>query len=178
MSSVGWRRFVSVAGWGSRCWSNGSEALSPANPLVADRHRKMRYAHTLRRNQDRKDSIVNRKSLPLTLVAIVASILVFNFAGLAQTKSNRSTSAAETLSYLPASDGVMLIDVRRLLTETFPRVFAGDTAKLAQVNSEIDKFKTQTGIDPRSLNRVVVGTRYVYPSPSVTKIETVVLAHG
>ena len=120
---------------------------------------------------------MNSRILPLTL-AIIVSILIFNTGAIAQRKSNRSANVAETFSYLPASDGVMLIDVRRLMTETLPHVFAGDSAKLAQVNSEIDKFKTETGVDPRSLNQVVVGTRYVYPSPSVTKIETVAIAHG
>src|SRR2546427_10966443 len=127
-------------------------------------------------NTKRKALIVNRKFLPSALAIITTSIVVLNTA--AQTKSNRSASGTETSSYLPASDGVMLIDVRRLLNETLPHVFADDSARLAQVNSEIDKFKTETGVDPRSLNRVVVGTRYVYPSPSVTKVETVVIAHG
>jgi hypothetical protein len=65
-----------------------------------------------------------------------------------------------------------------LLNETMPRVLAGDAAKLAQANAEIDKFKTRTGIDPRAFDRVVLSTRFTYPSPRVTKLETVAIARG
>ena len=54
----------------------------------------------------------------------------------AQTRPARENVANDTLSFLPPSDGVMVIDVRRLLNETLPQVFAGDSAKLAQINSE------------------------------------------
>ncbi|PYS60063.1 MAG: hypothetical protein DMF76_14835, partial [Acidobacteria bacterium] len=87
-------------------------------------------------------------------------------------------AAADALSYLPASDAIALIDVRRLLNQTLPRILAQDPAKLAQANAEVEKFKARTGIDPRSFDRVVLGTRYTYPSPNVTKLETVVIAHG
>jgi hypothetical protein len=57
-------------------------------------------------------------------------------------------------------------------------VFAADPAKLAQINSEIDKFKTETGIDARAFNRVVVAARYTHPTPTVTKLEPVAIATG
>ena len=85
---------------------------------------------------------------------------------------------ADALSFLPASDAIMLIDVRRLLNETMPRILAGDKEKLSQANSEIDKFKSRTGIDPRSFDRVVLGVRYTYPTTNTTKLETVAIAHG
>jgi hypothetical protein len=85
---------------------------------------------------------------------------------------------AGALSYLPASDGIAVIDVRRLMSETMPRILAGDPAKLAQANADIDKFKTRTGIDPRAFDRVILGMRYTYPSPKVTKLETVAVARG
>lgn len=72
----------------------------------------------------------------------------------------------------------MFVDVRRLLNETLPRIFGGDAAKLAQVNAEVDKLKTRTGIDVRSFDRIVLGMRYVYPSAKVTKVETVAIARG
>jgi hypothetical protein len=68
--------------------------------------------------------------------------------------------------------------VHRLLSETLPRILASDPAKLAQATAELDKFKNRTGIDPRSFDRVVLGTRYTYPSPKVTRLETVAIARG
>ena len=89
-----------------------------------------------------------------------------------------SSPASDTLSFLPQSDVIAMIDVRRLMHDTVPKIFGGDTAKLAQVNSEIDKFKSRTGVDLRSFDRVVLGMHYTYPSSTVTKIETVGIAHG
>jgi hypothetical protein len=42
----------------------------------------------------------------------------------------------------------------------------------------LDKFKTDTGIDPRAFDRVVVSARYTHPSPTVTKLEPVAIAQG
>lgn len=97
---------------------------------------------------------------------------------LARTPSTRTEPPADVLSLLPASDAVAVVDVHRLLNEALPRIFSGDLAKLAQVNSEVEQFKTRTGIDPRTFDRVALGLRYTYPSATVTKIETVAIAHG
>ena len=116
-------------------------------------------------------------ALSLTLTALVATSIYVS-RSLAYATNVNAPLPAEVLSYLPASDAIALIDVRRLLTQTLPRIFAQEPAKLAEANAELEKFKTRTGIDPRSFDRVVLGTRYVYPSPSVTRLETVVIAHG
>jgi hypothetical protein len=117
--------------------------------------------------------ILMRKSFSLILTAIA----LMATSAFAQTRA-RGSAANDSLSFLPKSDGIMVFDTRRLLNETLPQVFAGDSAKLTQINSEIDHFKTQTGVDPRLLNRLVLGTRYVYPEPGMTKFETVVIARG
>ena len=117
---------------------------------------------------------MNRK-LFLCMLAIATVLSATTAFSQTRTRANVANNA---LAFLPASDGVMVIDVRRVLSETLPQVFAGDSAKLAQINSEIDKFKTETGVDPHALNRVVLGTRYVYPSANVTKMETVAIVRG
>lgn len=81
-------------------------------------------------------------------------------------------------NYLPASDAIAVIELKRLLNETMPSILGSDPAKLAQANAEVDKFKTRTGIDPRSFDRIVVGIRYTYPSPGTTKLESVAIARG
>jgi len=98
-----------------------------------------------------------------------------------QTRSGRPaarTAATDIFAFVPKSDGIVVVDVNRLLNETLPNVFAGDSAKLAQINSEIDKFKTQTGIDARTFSRAVIASRYTYPSANVTKLEPVAIATG
>jgi hypothetical protein len=125
--------------------------------------------------------MLNKKVLgSLIALAFVLVVLCLGLgSGSAQRKpANKSAAPADVLGYLPASDGIALIDVRRLMNETLPRILAGDPAKLATANAEIEKFKTRTGIDPRSFDRVVLGMHYTYPAPRVTKLETVAIARG
>ena len=122
---------------------------------------------------------MNKKVLGISIaVTLVLATLALAGNGRSQTRSPRTAPPADVLSFLPASDAVMLIDVRRLLNETMPQILAGDKEKLAQANSEIEKFKSQTGIDPRSFDRVVLGVRYTYPTANTMKLETVAIAHG
>ena len=115
----------------------------------------------------------------LTILGIVVATTVAIHAQ--QTKRGAPaarTARTDIFAFVPKSDGLVVVDVNRLLNETLPNVFAGDSAKLAQINSEIDKFKTQTGIDARTFNRAVIACRYTYPSPDVTKLEPVAIATG
>lgn len=122
---------------------------------------------------------MNKRVLGVSIaVTLVLATLALAFNGRSQTRAPRTSATTDALSYLPTSDAVMLIDVRRLLNETMPQILAGDKEKLAQANAEIDKFKSRTGIDPRSFGRVVLGVRYTYPTANTTKLETVAIAHG
>ena len=124
---------------------------------------------------------MNKKVLGSSIVLAVVLVGLCSGFGSGSPQRKPATNPSQPVnafSYLPASDGVALIDVRRLLNETMPRVLAGDPAKLTQANADIDKFKTRTGVDPRAFDRVVLGMRYIYPSPKVTKLETVVIARG
>ena len=118
------------------------------------------------------DSFIRISALVIFAFSVVLGQAVAN----AQPSSRAKTP--DIFSFVPASDGVVVVDAHRLLNETLPRVFAGDAAKLAQIYSELDKFKTDTGIDPRAFDRVVVSARYTYPSPAVTKLEPVAIAQG
>lgn len=115
----------------------------------------------------------------LTVVGLVVATTV----AICAQQAKRGTPAVRTartdvFAFVPKSDAIVVVDVNRLLNETLPTVFAGDSAKLAQINSEIDKFKMQTGIDPRAFNRAVIACRYTSPSPNVTKLEPVAIATG
>lgn len=111
----------------------------------------------------------------VTLVVLM-SALAYSQPAKRPARTSTQTANTDGFPYVPKSDAIVIADVSRLLNETLPRVFAGDSAKLAQINSEIEKFKTQTGIDPRVFHRVVVAAKYVHPTPSVTKLEPVAIA--
>src|ERR1700730_6316529 len=98
--------------------------------------------------------VVNKKVLTS---ALALAFVLLNLVSTSGSNPPRPAPPADVLSFLPASDAVVVIDVHRLMTEALPRIFAGDPAKLAQANAEVEKFKVHTGIDPRTFDRVALG---------------------
>jgi len=129
---------------------------------------------------------VNRKSLALLLLFAAMAFTASAFYVGAQTRTSAparttvapASSSTSALNLLPASDVVVSINLKRLLNEALPKVFADNPAKLADINSQIDKIKTQTGIDVRSFEDVAVGLRYQNTSPQVRTTGMVMIAHG
>ncbi|HKS26477.1 MAG TPA: hypothetical protein VJS44_01595 [Pyrinomonadaceae bacterium] len=100
----------------------------------------------------------------------------------AQTRASGATAvsapaAQDPLQMLPASDGVVTADVRRVLNEALPRAFSSDPAKMAKINADIDRFKTRTGVDLRSIERMAIGARFREVGEA-TRMETVAIARG
>lgn len=114
----------------------------------------------------------------IALVLLTGSVVssVAQTGKAANAKTPKTTG--ELLSSLPASDGVISIDMQRLLNEFLPRVLADDQAKLAEVNARLDLIKTRTGIDVRAFERVAVGMRFINPAPDKINVESVALARG
>jgi len=114
-------------------------------------------------------------------VVFVVSLLL---AGLSSelTAQTRRGVAARTrqnlLSRLPLSDAVAQINVKRVLTEALPKLLVHNSVKLADVDSQIEQFKTRTSLDFRSFDELALGMRYSYPSSGITKIGTVAVARG
>ena len=82
------------------------------------------------------------------------------------------------MTQLPDSDAVAQVKLRQLLNESLPRIFANNSARLAEINTSIESFKTRTGLDPRMFDQIALGARFSYPSEGVTKVQTVALANG
>ena len=120
------------------------------------------------------------KTLATNLTLALAVLITWTVTGSAQRRRPATTTKPKPslLLTLPQSDAVALIDVRQLLDQVIPKVFAANSEKLAEANAEIEKFRIKTGLNLRSCDQVAVGMRYTYPSPGIAKIETVVLAQG
>ncbi|HEX7295616.1 MAG TPA: hypothetical protein VF251_07675, partial [Pyrinomonadaceae bacterium] len=114
----------------------------------------------------------------LLLATLVLSLAVFNAIG--QTRRNAAAAQAPPtlMASLPESDGVAQIKLRRLLNEVLPQMLATNPSKLAEINADLDRFKLRTGLDPRSFEQLALGVKYLYPSPGITKVQTVALATG
>ena len=97
----------------------------------------------------------------------------------AQTRTRSAAPAPSgLLASLPESDAVVQVKLRQLLNESLPRIFAGNPARLSELNTSIETFKTRTGLDPRMFEQVALGARFSYPAEGVTKAQTVALANG
>jgi len=119
-----------------------------------------------------------KKALVLAALTLLFAFIVSDVAAQRPRPARPAARAANLVDLLPASDAVINVDVRRLFTEALPGAFATEPAKLAHVNSQIDQLKSQTGVDPRSFDQLAIGLRYTYPSPGITKVESVFLARG
>jgi hypothetical protein len=110
------------------------------------------------------------------------ALITFCLAGSSLAQRNRNASSTKQeptlLSTLPPSDAVALIKVNRVLDEAFPKLLAENPAKVAEVNAELARFKSETGLDPRAFEQIALGLHYSYPAEGVTKIRTVALARG
>ena len=123
-----------------------------------------------------------RRTFTVTTLALLLLSSVQTFA-LAQTRGRTSRpsqapSAPSLLASLPQSDAVTLVKVNRLLSDMMPKILANNPAKIAELNTSIENFKTRTGLDPRSFDEVALGFRYTYPREGVTKLITAALAKG
>lgn len=113
--------------------------------------------------------------------ALVVSLLLagLSSSGIAQTRRGVKAATSQTLlARLPTSDAVAQVNVKRVFTEALPKLMTGNSARSAEVDSHIARFKSQTSLDARSFDELAVGMRYSYPRAAVTKIATVVVARG
>jgi hypothetical protein len=122
---------------------------------------------------------VKNSSLKFLLIAalIVSGLSVRSVAQ--RNRATTSTKPAPTLlSSLPPSDAVAIVSVARVINEALPKLLAENPAKMAEANNELAKFKTQTGLDPRSFDQIALGFSYKYPREGITKVSTIALARG
>ncbi|HEX8176110.1 MAG TPA: hypothetical protein VF543_13400 [Pyrinomonadaceae bacterium] len=116
--------------------------------------------------------------IAIVLLSLVAGASAPEARAQARTTGAASAPAAQDpLTMLPTSDGVLVVDVRRVLNEALPRAFSSDPAKLSQINADIDRFKTRTGVDLRSVDRMAIGTR-LNQVGQATRMDTVAIARG
>jgi hypothetical protein len=110
-------------------------------------------------------------ALALTVATAVALVVGFNN-GTKAAPQNSAVAAA-----LPASDFVVVVDMRRVLNEALPAVLAHSAAALAKMNIKLHEFEKETGINPRSFESVAIGGR-INPSSAARDPRVVILARG
>jgi hypothetical protein len=79
---------------------------------------------------------------------------------------------------LPESDGVVVLDSKRLVFDALPQILSSNTPLLEKIDDEIDKLKTKSGLDLRKFDSVVVGLKSKVDSSAGTEFDAVLLARG
>jgi hypothetical protein len=98
-------------------------------------------------------------------------------------KLNNATKTAPTqttqlMSALPASDAVMTLDIKRLMTDALPKVLATKPQMVTQINAKIDEIKGKIGIDLREFEQIAAGVSYKKISATETDFDPVIYARG
>ena len=111
----------------------------------------------------------------------VAFAFVLNGVGaaFADTKTNKTVKQNNQLAVLlPASDGVMTIDVQRLLNDAVPQILSGKPQMLGDINAKIDEINQKTGLDLRQFEQVAIGVSAKQITAQEVDLEPFVLARG
>lgn len=118
-------------------------------------------------------------------IALFSGALFFGFsmpASAQKAKGNGNAPSPAKVSQLaamlPASDGAITINTKKLLAQALPQVLAKKPSVMAEMNSEIDKFKEKFGIDLRQFEQIAAGIRFKRKSEKEFDFEPAMLARG
>jgi len=111
------------------------------------------------------------------LVAAFAFVLNGVGASFAQTKA-AAFQTKDLAALLPVSDGVISLDVRKLLSESVPQILAGKPQTLGDINAKIDELRDKTGLDVKQFEQIVIGVAMKEITTREVDLEPVFLARG
>lgn len=110
------------------------------------------------------------------------AVLLLNVVGLSfgDTRRNKAkrTQTTRLVSLLPASDGVLVFDSKRFLTDALPKALSSNQAMLAEIMAKIAEVETRTGIDLRKFDQVAVGVAIKQVSAKEKDYDAVMIATG
>ncbi len=113
------------------------------------------------------------------IAALLLGTMVLGLGGssYADTKAKKA-SMNQLVSLLPASDGVITLNVKRFFSDALPQVLAGNQPLLAKVNGQVDSIRTKIGIDIRQFDEVAIGVSAKQIAAKNYDIDPVVIARG
>ena len=79
---------------------------------------------------------------------------------------------------LPESDGVVVVDVKRLFDQALPQILSANEPMLLKVNTEVEKIRSKTGLDLRKFDRVAIGFKTVQMEGGKIDFQPLLLARG
>lgn len=113
----------------------------------------------------------------LAAVIAVAGLVNVSFAKTQKIRKD-ATQTTQLAAKLPVSDGVVRIDLQRLMSTALPQVLNAKPELLAEFNAKIDQIKAQTGIDLRQFEQLAVGVKFQQGAAKNIAIQGIALASG
>lgn len=108
-------------------------------------------------------------------------ILVLNLAGSAVAdvgSRGKATQASQLAQLLPATDGIVTVDVKRFFSSALPKALSANQPLLAKVMAHIDEMKAKTGIDIRQFDYVAAGVTAKQIAGTKYDVDPIVIARG
>lgn len=115
------------------------------------------------------------------LAAACLCVLVLNLAGsaVADVKKKKASSQANQLALLlPASDGIVTVDVKRFFSVALPKMLTANQPMLEKITSKIALMKERTGVDIRQFEYLAAGVTAKHISGKEYDLAPVMIARG
>jgi hypothetical protein len=123
--------------------------------------------------------------MKIRLIALAALLCLISNFGLAaqgpRTKTRNIVAkarGARLVPMLPATDGIVTLDAKRLATDGLPRLLAANPGLLGRINQHLDDIRNKTGIDLRKFDEVALGLKLVPKGAKGVNTYGVALASG
>ncbi len=92
--------------------------------------------------------------------------------------SEKTSFAATVVTMLPQSDAVIRFDSERFFSQSLPQLLSGTPERFAEMDKIVDQVRTQTGIDLKQFDEVVIGMSARETRPNETEYEPIIAARG
>lgn len=116
------------------------------------------------------------------LAVSILGVLLLNIAGpvLADTRGKkvRKSQATQLATLLPASDGIVTLDVKRFFGIALPKLLSANQPMLTDILAKIDDMKAKIGIDIRQFEYVAAGVTAKKITEKEYDFDPVVIARG
>ncbi len=119
-----------------------------------------------------------KKKIFIIFIAFTFALSAIGLVSADDKASKNKKLSSQLSASLPASDGVLAIDVKRLVSESLPQILSSNKPKLDGILGKIEEIKEKTGIDLTRFESVAVGLKAKQTSPGEFEFEPVILARG
>lgn len=119
------------------------------------------------------------KNRYVSLFLLAVLVLNLGASAFADVKAKAGKSQATQLAMLlPASDGVVTVDLKRFFGDSLPKLLSANQPVLNRIVTKLDEMKATTGIDFRQFEHLAAGVTLKKVSESKYDSEQVVIARG